>query len=98
MVTQRKHVAESAPKSHDEVLHAVRRRIDGCHHGFIFRKVKVEFQHGQLILHGKVPSFYLKQNLQELLREIPNVERIVNNVDVVSSTGLSSVRRQAEYR
>ena len=92
MVRQRKHVAESPPQSQEDVLRAVRRRIDDCHHGFIFRKVTAEFEQGRLVLYGKVPSFYLKQNLQELLREIPHVERIVNNVDVVSSTGLSSVR------
>jgi hypothetical protein len=37
-----------------------------------------------------VPSFYLKQVLQELLRNIAQVDRIENDVAVVSSTGLSS--------
>lgn len=97
MVRQRKQVAESPPTSHEptsheDVLRAVRRKIDDCRHGFIFRKVTADYEQGRLILHGKVPSFYLKQNLQELLRDIPNVERIVNKVDVVSSSGLSSVR------
>jgi hypothetical protein len=47
-----------------------------------------------LIVRGSVPTFYLKQLLQTVLREIGNVSRIENRVDVVASDGLSSVRRQ----
>jgi hypothetical protein len=39
-----------------------------------------------------VPSYYMKQVLQTLLRGIEDVEQINNEVDVVSVTGLSSVR------
>jgi hypothetical protein len=39
-----------------------------------------------------LPSFYLKQVLQTLLRDLDGVTRIANRVDVVSPTGLSSVR------
>ena len=38
------------------------------------------------------PSFYLKQVLQTLLRNLDGVKQIDNQVDVVTSTGLSSVR------
>jgi hypothetical protein len=34
----------------------------------------------------------MKQILQTMLRDIEHVERIANQVDVVSSTGLSSER------
>ncbi|MCC9608327.1 BON domain-containing protein [Blastopirellula sp. JC732] len=78
---------------HDEVLQNVQQKLDRCRHGFIFRNVELEFVDGTLTLNGCVPSFYLKQNLQELLRNTPHVEQIVCNVDVVSSCGMSSVRK-----
>ncbi|MBI1246226.1 BON domain-containing protein [bacterium] len=77
----------------DNVLRSVQKRLDKCHHGFIFRKVVAKFEDETLKLTGCVPSFYLKQNLQELLRDVPGVKQIINEVDVISSCGLSSVRK-----
>ena len=77
----------------DERIHeTVRRRIDGCSYKFIFGNVTWHFHEGQLTLRGRVPNFYLKQVLQELVRGIERVKLITNSVDVVSSTGLSSER------
>jgi hypothetical protein len=77
----------------DERIHeTVRRRIDGCSYKFTFGKVTWHYNDGKLTLHGCVPSFHLKQLLQELLRGIEHVAQITNNVDVVSSMGLSSER------
>jgi len=45
-----------------------------------------------LIVLGAVPSFFLKQHLQEMLKGISGVARVENYVDVVSVAGLSSVR------
>jgi hypothetical protein len=45
-----------------------------------------------LIIRGRLPSFYLKQLVQTVLREIEHVKRIENYVDVVASNGLSSVQ------
>lgn len=45
-----------------------------------------------LTIRGAVPSFYLKQVLQSALRELEGVKRVNNQVDVVSSHGLSSVK------
>lgn len=69
---------------------AVRRRLEDCSYNFVFDKVSWQFADGTLTLQGCVPSFYLKQVLQELLRNIAQVDRIENDVAVVSSTGLSS--------
>jgi hypothetical protein len=74
----------------DRVHETVRQRIDGCSYKFIFSKVTWDYHDGQLVLRGCVPSFHLKQMLQELLRDIEQVTQITNSVDVVSSTGLSS--------
>lgn len=71
---------------------AVRRRVEGCSYGFVFDKVSWQFDDGILTLRGCVPSFYLKQMLQELLRDIYHVKQIRNEVDVVRANGLSSVR------
>jgi hypothetical protein len=71
----------------NHVHETVRRRIDGCSYKFIFNKVTWHCIDGQLTLRGCVPSFHLKQQLQELVRGIEHVTQITNNVDVVSATG-----------
>ena len=47
-----------------------------------------------LLVRGSVPSFYLKQVLQTVLKQVTGIQRIDNQVDVVSADGLSSVRRR----
>jgi hypothetical protein len=61
-----------------------------CH--FRGRANKFEFvQHGDVLaIRGCVPSFYLKQVLQSMLKELRGVRWIDNQVAVVSSCGLSS--------
>jgi hypothetical protein len=76
----------------NRVDETVRRRINDCPYKFIFGKVTWRYVDGQLTLFGCVPSFHLKQLLQELLRGVEQVTQITNSVDVVSSTGLSSER------
>jgi hypothetical protein len=79
------------PGTTDRHVHeVVGRRIDECAYGTIFKSVSWRFAEGRLILCGCVPSFYLKQVLQELMRDIDHVEQIVNHVDVINSSGLSS--------
>jgi osmotically-inducible protein OsmY len=46
---------------------------------------------GVLIVTGCVPSFYLKQVLQEILKRVDGVRRVDNRVDVIALDGLSSV-------
>jgi hypothetical protein len=55
-----------------------------------------ELKDGVLTIRGSVPSFYLKQLLQTVLKELERVDRIENYVDVISSNGLSSIR-SADY-
>lgn len=43
-----------------------------------------------LVVEGTVPSFYLKQLLQQVLRGVRGVRRIENRVAVVNPGGLSS--------
>jgi len=65
---------------------------DHCPYAYYFREVALSHDHGTLILEGRVPTYFLKQALQEFLGRVPEIVRIDNRVDVVSSDGLSSVR------
>jgi len=56
-----------------------------------FRDVSIRFQDGVLTLAGCVPTFYLKQILQTLLKNIDGVSRIDNQVEVVDIRSVSSV-------
>jgi len=67
------------------------RLIDNCPYRFYFRDVTLRCAGGVLMLRGRVPTFYLKQVLQSLLKGLEGVERIDNRVDVVSAQGLSSL-------
>jgi osmotically-inducible protein OsmY len=46
---------------------------------------------GVLTVEGSVPSFYLKQVLQNALRLVPGVRAVHNRVTVVSAQGMSSI-------
>lgn len=99
LTTQRLTSAETAslerlPGAGRRVDEAVRRRMATCPYRYVFNKINWQFDDGKLTLSGCVPSFHLKQMLQELLRNIDGVKDIANDVDVVSSSGLSSERRR----
>lgn len=79
-------------KRKDRVDDLIRHRIRGCPYAFMFNRVDWQFDRGTLTLEGAVQTFYLKQVLQELMRDVDDVEQIVNHVDVVNPTGLSSVK------
>lgn len=75
------------------VRKAVQQRLSmDCPYWYYFREVRFEFDEGGLTLRGRVPTFHLKQILQTLLRDVDGVTHIDNQVDVTSSSGLSSVR------
>ena len=73
-------------------LLARRRLAENCTYAFCFSQVIFSFEQGIPTLEGRLPSFYLRQVLQAHLRDLEGVTRIDNRVDVVSPTGLSSVR------
>jgi hypothetical protein len=70
------------------------RLVHDCPYAFCFQNIRMCYHEGMLVLRGRLPSFYLKQVLQTLLRDVEGVDRIDNRVDVVSATGLSSVSRE----
>lgn len=72
-----------------DVLASVRKRLTSCPYGHQFHGVTWQFQCGQLTLHGFVSSYYMKQVLQTVLRDVQHVQRIVNEVDVVGRDPVS---------
>jgi hypothetical protein len=54
--------------------------------------VYIEHEGRTLFLKGRLPTFYLKQLIQEAVRHIPGVHHVRNLIDVVSADGISSVR------
>jgi hypothetical protein len=45
-----------------------------------------------LYLSGQLPTFYLKQLVQEIVRHLPGVQNVRNDIDVISPYGVSSER------
>jgi hypothetical protein len=80
------------PHGTQAVTEKVKQRLSDCSYSYCFNRVRWRYADGILTLEGSVASFYLKQMLQTLLRSVENVDRISNEVDVVSSTGVSSER------
>ena len=72
--------SKSAVTDH-HIHEAVGRKIEACPYGFMFKNVTWCYAKGRLTLRGSAPSFYLKQVLQELLRDMDQLEQIVNRVD-----------------
>ncbi|MCA9217855.1 MAG: hypothetical protein KDB27_32520 [Planctomycetales bacterium] len=62
----------------------VLQRIERCDYRFVFNKITWHYEAGSLILSGCLPTYYLKQVLQETVRGIDHVEQIHNDVEVVS--------------
>jgi osmotically-inducible protein OsmY len=54
--------------------------------------VFIEHEGRTLYLTGHLPTFYLKQLVQEAVRHVPGVLEVHNLIDVVSADGMSSVR------
>lgn len=54
--------------------------------------VKIQQEGRNLFLYGCLPSFYLKQLVQEAVRRVPGVQNVFNQIDVISPDGVSSVR------
>ena len=80
---------EQARRSADLEQHA--REILASHSHFIGRTNVFDFEVREdiLIVRGRVPSFYLKQMLQNALKNLPGVRWIDNRVTVVSDYGIN---------
>ena len=65
------------------VVSLIRERLDKHPH---FRGrthlIQVRANGGSLVLSGRVPTYYLKQLLQEVVKLLPDIREIDNRVDV----------------
>jgi BON domain len=52
--------------------------------------IVIEQRGKSLLVSGRLPSFYLKQLVQETLRHVPGVQSVSNDIQVVRSDGISS--------
>jgi hypothetical protein len=72
--------------AHDDVEQVARERLSqDWSYATNFERISLHYEDGILTLHGRLPSFYLKQVLQTRLRGIDGVERIDNRVDVLDT-------------
>ena len=78
----RKTIEQLARQVLDRHCH-FRGRVDGF---------QFENREGVLTVRGRVPSFYLKHLLENVLLRVDGVQSVDNQVDVVCCDGLSSVR------
>jgi hypothetical protein len=85
--------ATIATTTHANLSDVARNHLE-AHPHFRGRLVDVAIMHEgkTLTLRGQLPSFYLKQLVQEAVRHVPGVQRVRNMIDVVSADGVSSVR------
>jgi len=82
--------------------HSTAKRVDhlerrasealASHPHFVGRSAVLQLENDgkYLVVSGSLPSFYLKQLVQEVLMRVDGVERIDNRIDVVQCNGLSS--------
>jgi hypothetical protein len=93
-----KSVTKQHRKDGDEGEEIVQRALAllETHANFRGRAARFQFfLEGQtLVVRGSVPTFYLKQVLQTVLKDIEGVRRIENEVQVVSTRGLSDVPKR----
>jgi osmotically-inducible protein OsmY len=49
----------------------------------VLRQIACEFRDGVVLLHGRVPSFYMKQVAQNIVHCVEGVSEVRNHLDVV---------------
>ncbi|MEX0641528.1 MAG: BON domain-containing protein [Pirellulales bacterium] len=78
-----------------EIEQRARELLD-THSHFLGRSRQIEFacRDEVLIVRGMVPTFYLKQMLQTVLKELEGVRLVQNQVTVISSGGFSDMRER----
>ncbi|MHB8899253.1 MAG: BON domain-containing protein [Thermoguttaceae bacterium] len=75
---------EAGPSKERQVVQAEaqsRLRNSGCH---ALRLVSCDFHEGVRTLRGQLPSFYLKQVAQELVRQVDGAEEVNKHLEVVA--------------
>ncbi len=74
------HFVESGHSLNESVGHALTR-----HPHLVGRRVRYEIVDRNVVLTGRVQTYFQKQMAQETLRKIAGISRIVNDLEVVSA-------------
>ncbi len=83
---------EERTLSQQSVEAEVKRRVAQRCPQFYLKDITCHLAHGVLTLRGRVPTFYLKQLVLAVVKKLDGVVRIDDRMDVVSASGLSSVK------
>ena len=71
----------SEPQSRHDPQRVAEERLAASSY-LALRSISCEHHEGVLVIHGRVPSFYLKQIAQTLVRDLDGVELVVNRLSV----------------
>lgn len=74
--------AEAETLELDSVVESQAQELLAQSNYLALRRLRCEFHDGSLVLNGRVPTFYLKQVAQTVVRQLPEVRRIDNRIDV----------------
>lgn len=83
------HQTESLRGDHEIVDRAASDLAEHFHFRRYLEGIELDCLDGELNVRGRLPSYYLKQLLQTVLRAVPGVKRVNNQIAVVSANGLS---------
>jgi hypothetical protein len=75
----------------DVIVRARRQLAQRVPYAYYFKDIQLEYDRSVLTLRGRVPTHALKSMLETTLSHLEGVERIDNQVDVISADGLSSI-------
>ena len=79
--------------SRDQIVEQARNRLaKNRTYEHYFQHVTCYYEEGVLTLRGRVPTDRLMHTLACLLSDLVDIDSINNQVDVISSTGLSFIR------
>ncbi len=80
----------SSPAAEHRLDETVRLQAEAALHSSYgpLRRVRCEYHDGLLTLHGRLPSYYLKQVAQEAVARLDGVSRVENRIEVISSQRL----------
>jgi hypothetical protein len=80
------------------IEHLARTKLDRhCHFRGRVDGFQFENSDGVLTVRGRLPSFYLRHLLENVLLRVDGVQSVDNQVDVVCCDGLSSVRDRVAH-
>lgn len=70
--------------THDgEMVRAAQNVIRSCPYNGALRMISCSAYEGVLVLHGRVNTFFHKQQAQEAVRRVPGIREIINAVEVI---------------